>query len=196
MLIVSHLGVVLVAGSASTPAASEGALVHLLVVALWSGAWVLVVGMLGQRRHTTHLTEFGGLWRVMPGLSTVFVLTVLAALAVPGTAAYVGISRVLDGIASESSLIDGHLFGGLVAAGVAVWSICLLRIVHRVVGGSVTRDRNRGLRDLNVGEWMVVAPLVIVTLVAGVWPSPLLALVQAVAPESWLSAMLLSGGGQ
>jgi NADH:ubiquinone oxidoreductase subunit 4 (subunit M) len=68
--------------------------------------------------------------------------------------------------------------------------------VHRVVGGSVTRDRNRGLRDLNVGEWMVVAPLVIVTLVAGVWPSPLLALVQAVAPESWLSAMLLSGGGQ
>ena len=52
------------------------------------------------------------------------------------------------------------------------------------------------LRDLTPGEWLVVAPLVLVAVGVGIWPGPLLSLVQSTSPDSWLSAMIAAGGGR
>ena len=129
-----------------------------IAVALLLGLF-LIVGMLSDRRHTRLIAEFGGLKAVMPKLVGAFLLITLASIALPGTNGFIGEFLILIGTFTSHTLDRAHVFAAIAATGV-IWSaVYMLWMFQRVNYGPVTNDKNRGLRDLSVREWLVIAPI-------------------------------------
>ncbi len=164
---VSHLGFVMLGVAALTTTAVTGAVYQMLNHGISTGALFLCVGMLYDRRHTRDIAEFGGLKSVMPWFSALFLMVCLSSIAVPGFNGFVGEFLILLGSWPFSpGLTAVAVLGVILAAGYILW------MVQRVLYGEVTREENRGLRDLGPREAAVLAPLVALALFMGV-ASPL-----------------------
>jgi NADH-quinone oxidoreductase subunit M len=174
---ISHMGVVVLGLCALTMQGMQGGVVQLLMRGLWTGGMLLVVGLVVQRRGTTEVTQFGGLRHVVPGLSAMFLLMTVASIGLPATGTFVGVTRGLAGTLESPVLAYGRVLVVVAVVGVLLWGVAMLRVLMRVVAGPITRDRNRGLRDLTAGEWLIVAPVGVLVVVLGVWPGPLLDLI-------------------
>lgn len=180
---ISHMGVVVLGLCALTVQGMQGGVVHLLMRSLWSAGLLLGAGMLAERRGTTEVAQFGGLRRVVPRLSAVLLLMTLLSIGVPGTGTFVGAALALAGVVDSAVLVHGRWLAAVAVAGVLLWGIAMLRVLTRTIGGPVTRDRNRGLRDLSLGQWLTVVPVAVLVIVTGVWPGPLLALIEPAVRE-------------
>ncbi len=180
-LLVGYVGVAVAGVSATTPQGLVSAQAQLVAGGLMAGAWLLATAMLAERRQTTHIAEFGGLWRVVPGLSMVVVLVAAAAMALPGTVGFVTASAALEAVAASGTIAFARVLAGVALAGVVVLGAAVLWTAHRVVGGERTSDRNRALRDMTGAEWLTIAPVVVVMIVLGLWPEPLLTFMAPIA---------------
>jgi NADH-quinone oxidoreductase subunit M len=148
----------------------QGAVYQMLAHGISTGGLFLIVGMLSDRRHTRLIAEFGGLKAVMPKLVGAFLLVTLASIALPGTNGFIGEFLILIGTFTSHTLDRAHVFAAIAATGV-IWSaVYMLWMFQRVNYGPVTNDKNRGLRDLSVREWLVIAPICAMAIVMGVVP--------------------------
>lgn len=187
---VSQMGLVMLGLSALTLQGMQGAIFHLVAHGAWSGGLLMVIGMLAVRRQTTRLSDFGGLHRVVPGLSTAWLVMTMAPVGVPGAIGLVGAALSLVGTAGSASLASGRLLAAVAGAGLILAGVCMVRVFRRVSLGPVTSDRNRGLRDLTAGERVALLPLGGLVIAAGVWPWPLLA---AIEPAILASLVEIAG---
>jgi NADH-quinone oxidoreductase subunit M len=126
--------------------------------------------MLSDRRHTRQIAEFGGLKAVMPRLVAAFLLITLASVALPGMNGFIGEFLILVGTFSSATLNHARLFTAVAATGVILSAVYMLWMFQRVNYGPVTNDKNRGLRDLDAREWLVIAPICAVAILMGVVP--------------------------
>lgn len=181
---VSHMGLVMLGVSALAADGMQGALFHLVAHGAWSAGLLMVTGMLAVRRHTTRMSDFGGLRVVVPGLSIAWLAMTMASIGIPGAPGLVGTVRSLAGAAGSTSLAHGPLLAAIAGAGTIVAGVCMLRAFWRVSSGPITSDRNRGLRDVTAGECVVLVPLWLLVIAIGVWPSPLLAVIEPAALAS------------
>src|SRR5262249_31196197 len=94
---VSHLRFVMLGLSTLTPQGLVGGIIQMINHGLSTGALFLVVGMLYERRHTRLIADFGGIWKVMPALSVLFLIVCLSSLGLPGLNGFVGEFLVLGG---------------------------------------------------------------------------------------------------
>jgi NADH-quinone oxidoreductase subunit M len=167
---VSHLGFVVLGLCALTVTGVQGAVYQMLAHGVSTGGLFLIVGMLSDRRHTRLIAEFGGLKAVMPKLVGAFLLVTLASIALPGTNGFIGEFLIFIGTFTSRTLDRAHVFTAIAATGV-IWSaVYMLWMFQRVNYGPVTNDKNRGLRDLSVREWIVIAPICAMAVVMGVVP--------------------------
>jgi len=178
---VSHMGLVVLGVSALTVDSIQGALFHLVAHGAWSAGLLIVIGMLAARRQTTRMSDFGGLRLVVPGLSLAWLVMTTAAIGIPGAPGLVGTVRSLAGAAASPSLGYGPLLAVTAGAGMIVAGVCMLRAFWRVSLGPITSDRNRGLRDVAGVERVVLIPVCLMVIAIGVWPSPLLAVIEPAA---------------
>ncbi len=167
---VSHLGVVVLGLCALTVQGVQGSVYQMLAHGVSTGGLFLIVGMLSDRRHTRLISEFGGLKAVMPKLVGAFLLITLASVGLPGTNGFIGEFLILLGTFSSLSLTSARVFTAVATTGV-IWSaVYMLWMFQRVNYGPITNDHNRGLRDLSVREWLVIAPVCAMAVVMGVVP--------------------------
>ena len=183
---VSHLGFVILGLFAFTLTGAQGATLQMVNHGLSTGALFLLVGMLYERRHTRQIDEFGGIGSVAPVYSGVFLLVALSSLGLPGLNGFVGEFFILLGSFKAMPLASILATGGVVGA-----ALYLLWAYQRTFHGPVTNDENRVLKDLTVRERVVVAPLVVMIVVIGVWPRPFLARMQP-SVERAISAVVRS----
>jgi NADH-quinone oxidoreductase subunit M len=195
-LSISHMGVVVLGVCAATMQGIQGGLVQLLMRGLWTGGLLLVAGLLAERRGTTEAAQFGGLWRVVPGLSAMLILLIVGAMALPATGSFAAVVRALSGTIDSPVLTHGRWFAGLAVVGVLLWGLGMLRIARRILAGPITRDRNRGLRDLAPGEWIIVVPVAALGIVAGLWPDPWLALIDPAVRDVLIAVAGLVAPGE
>ena len=94
---VSHLGFVALGISAMNVQGVQGAVYQMLAHGVSTGALFLIVGMLSDRRHTRLIAEFGGLKKVLPKLSSAFLVVTLASIGLPGLNGFVGELLILVG---------------------------------------------------------------------------------------------------
>jgi NADH-quinone oxidoreductase subunit M len=180
-LCVSHMGVVVLGLCALTVPATQGALVHLLMRGLWTSGLLLVAGVLAERRGTTEIAQVGGLRHVVPGVSAMLLLHSVGAVALPGTGTFAGVVLALTGTFDSPALTHGRWLAATAVVGILLWAIAMLRVAMRIVAGPVARDRNRGLRDLAAGEWLILVPVAVLVIACGLWPEPWLALIEPAA---------------
>nr|NIS44376.1 Fe-S-binding domain-containing protein [Desulfuromonadales bacterium] len=81
---VSHLGFVVLGIFALTSQGLEGGVLQMVNHGLTTGALFLLVGMIYERRHTRHISDYGGLQKVMPWFAGFFLLIAFASIGLPG----------------------------------------------------------------------------------------------------------------
>ena len=105
---VSHLGFCVLGLVAMTPAAISGSLFIMLAHGIATGGLFLCVGMLYERRHTKKIKDFGGIAKVMPVYSTMFMVIVFASVGLPGLNGFVGEFLTLLGTSKSRFLYFEH----------------------------------------------------------------------------------------
>ena len=166
---VSHLGFVVLGICALNINGAQGAVYQMLAHGVSTGGLFLIVGMLSDRRHTRQILEFGGLKGVMPQLVAAFLLITLASVALPGMNGFVGEFLILLG-AFAGFFDHARAYTAVAATGVILSAVYMLWMFQRVNYGPVTNPKNRGLRDLSVREWFVIAPVCAMAIFMGVAP--------------------------
>jgi len=168
---VSHLGFVMLGIFALTPQGIQGAILQMVNHGLSTGALFLIVGFVYERKHTRELSAFGGLWKIMPIYVTISLIVALSSMGLPGLNGFVGEFTILLGSAASRSYGNAGLFTALAATGVILAAVYLLWMFQRMFMGEV-KDENKSLLDLNRREIWVMAPLVILIFVIGLYPQP------------------------
>jgi NADH-quinone oxidoreductase subunit M len=120
--------------------------------------------MVYERTHTRELGRMGGLAGVMPWLLGAFLFTVFASVGLPGLNGFVGEFLVISGTFAVS-----RWYGSLAALAVILAAIYLLWSYQRMAYGPV-REEHRLLPDLQLRETVVLAPVLALLLVFGVYP--------------------------
>ena len=163
---VSHLGFVVLGLCAMNVQGVQGAVYQMLAHGVSTGGLFMIVGMLSDRRHTRLIAEYGGLKGVVPRLVAVFLLVTLSSIALPGMNGFIGEFLILLG----SWRWDPRLTA-LAATGVILSAVYMLWMFQRVNYGTVTNEKNRGMRDLTGREWVMMAPIVAMAIGMGVFPN-------------------------
>jgi NADH-quinone oxidoreductase subunit M len=173
---VSHLGFVVLGLFTLTPPGLVGGLIQMVNHGLSTGALFLVVGMLYERRHTRLIAEFGGLWKIMPALSVLFLIIALSSLGLPGLNGFVGEFLVLLGTFQVNRPL-----AALATTGIIFAAVYLLWMYQRVFFGAITNEANRQLPDLSVREWAVLLPILLLIGWIGVYPASFTGMTEASA---------------
>jgi NADH-quinone oxidoreductase subunit M len=151
----------------------DGAMVQMVSHGLISGAMFLCVGVLYDRMHTRQISDYGGVINTMPIFGAFMVLFGLSNCGVPGTSGFVGEFLVIIAAFKAS-----FWYSFLAAVTLILGAAYSLWLVKRVLYGPVANDRVAKLQDLNGREFLILATLAIAVLLVGIWPAPLLKIIQ------------------
>jgi NADH-quinone oxidoreductase subunit M len=166
---VAHMGIVTLGIFTFTQQGISGALFTMLSHGVVSGALFLCVGVLYDRVHSREIARYGGVAKIMPAYALVFMLFTMASVALPGTAGFPGELLVIVGAFKVNPWVA---LGA--AMGMILGAAYMLYLYRRVAFGKITKDDLRSLLDLGPREYAVFAPLILLTLWMGVYPSSFL----------------------
>jgi len=169
---VSHLALVVLGIVAGTGAALSGAIFQMIGHGLTTGLLFLLVGVLYARRHTREMADYGGIAARVPVTTTLFVVATLGSIGLPGLNGFIGEFLILGGVFQVSVA-----WAAIAATGLILGAIYLLTLVQKVFWGPDVVPANRTLTDINGWELAGAFPLVVLIVFLGVFPRPLLTLV-------------------
>jgi len=143
----------------------EGAMVVMLSHGLVSGALFLCVGVIYDRMHTREIEKYGGLANNMPGYALLFMVFTMASVGLPGTSGFVGEFLSLIGTYHAST------WAAIVATtGIILGAAYMLWLYWRIAFGTARTKEAAAMRDLNVREWWLLAPIAAAVFWMGVYP--------------------------
>jgi len=145
-----------------------GGMVQMISHGLISGAMFLCVGVLYDRVHSRQIGDYGGVANTMPIFAALMVFFSMANAGLPGTSGFVGEFMVI--IASFKA---NFWYAFLAATTLILGAAYTLWMVKRVLYGEVANEKVAELQDLNSREFVVLAILAIAVLLVGLWPAPL-----------------------
>ncbi len=165
---ISHFGFIALGVFAMTSQGVAGATFYMVNHGFATGALFILAGFLIVRRGTDRIADFGGVQKVAPLLAGLFLISGLAGLSLPGLSTFVSEFLVLLGTFSRYKLPAIIATSGMILA-----AIYILWMYQRTMGGPV-REEVSGMKDLRLREVLAVAPLVVLLIGAGVYPKPVL----------------------
>jgi NADH-quinone oxidoreductase subunit M len=145
-----------------------GGMVQMVSHGFISGALFLCVGVLYDRLHSRQIGDYGGVVNTMPVFGALMVFFAMANAGLPGTSGFVGEFMVI--LASFRADIWFAVLAGttlILGAAYTLW------MIKRVVFGEVRNPGVAALQDINRRELFVLGSLAAAVLVLGVWPAPL-----------------------
>jgi NADH-quinone oxidoreductase subunit M len=164
----------------------DGAVVQMISHGLISGALFLCIGVMYDRLHTRDISAYGGVVNVMPKFGALMVLFALANSGLPGTSGFVGEFLVI-----LASFKASFWFALLAASILVVGAAYNLWLVKRVIFGEVANPQVAKMQDLNPRELLVLGVLALAVLLLGIWPAPMLNMMEA-SVQHLLHQMLAS----
>ena len=163
---VAHMGFVTMGIFAANQQGIDGAIFQMISHGFVSGALFLCVGVIYDRMHTREIAAYGGLVNRMPAYALVFMLFTLANVGLPGTSGFVGEFLTLMGVFQVNTWV------ALVATTGVIFSACYaLWLYRRVVFGDLIKESLRSITDMTGREKAIFSPLVVATILLGVYPS-------------------------
>ncbi|HUI28579.1 MAG TPA: NADH-quinone oxidoreductase subunit M [Candidatus Acidoferrales bacterium] len=170
---VAHLGFVVLGIFAITVESVQGSVIQMINHGLTTGMLFLLVGMLYDRRHTRLISDFGGIARVVPILSTFFMIAMLGSVGLPGLNGFVGEFLILVG-SFKSEFLGSSAYAIAATGGVILAAVYLLWMYQRVFFATVEKPENEKMIDLHYHEIAVLAAMVIFVVWIGVHPNTFL----------------------
>jgi len=174
---VNHMGFVLLGIAAAAKAAGtldgtialNGAVLQMFNHGLSAAGMFFLVGVIYERTHTRNLDDFGGLFPLIPKYGGILIFTSMASLGLPG----------LNGFISEFLVVRGSwpvlpVFTTVAMLGLLFTGAYILKGIKNVLQGPLNEHWTHGehkLTDINLRETIVMAPLMVLILVIGVYPA-------------------------
>ncbi|HAH05837.1 MAG TPA: Fe-S-binding domain-containing protein [Elusimicrobia bacterium] len=174
---VSHLGFCLVGLFSLTAAGIAGASLQMLNHGLSTGGLFLLVGMLYERAHRRGLNDFGELASRTPIFAFFFAFILLSSIGLPGLNGFVGETMCLAGMAKASLPLTALGLIGTVLA--AAYGLPAFQAVFWAPAGP--GSASPGLADLDLRERLILWTLVALILWLGLYPRPMLELLEPAA---------------
>ena len=172
---VAHMNLVMVGLFTLNAQGIEGAILQQLSHGLVSGALFLCIGVIYDRHHTRLIKYYGGLAHTMPLYVIIFLFFTMANIALPGTSSFVGEFLILAGSFQSNTTVCF-----LAATGMVLGGCYSLWLFNRAAYGNIKVQYIHKFGDINRREFATFLPLVILTLVMGIYP------------EIWLDPMHVS----
>ena len=170
---VAHMGFVTMGIFAVTAQGVGGGIFQMVSHGIVSGALFLCVGVVYDRMHTREIAAYGGLVNRMPLYAAAFMVFTLANVGLPGTSGFVGEFLTLIGtFRINTPVATLATIGVILSAAYALW------LYRRVIFGRLDKRSLAGILDLEWREMATLAPLVILTILLGVYPKLVLDLSQ------------------
>ena len=164
----------------------EGGMVQMVSHGFISAAMFLCVGVLYDRVHSREIGDYGGVVHTMPIFTGLMVFFAMANAGLPGTSGFVGEFMVI-----LASFRADFWFAFLAATTLILGAAYTLWMVKRVMFGDVANDNVAALEDINRRELLVLGSLAVAVLVLGLWPAPLIEVMDA-SIENLLKHILVS----
>jgi len=166
---VAHMGFVTMGLFAVTAQGVAGGIFQMVSHGIVSAALFLCVGIVYDRMHTREIAAYGGLVNRMPLYAFVFMVFTLANVGLPGTSGFVGeflsligTFRVNNWVATLATL------GTILSAAYALW------LYRKIIFGTLDKPALFNIRDIGWREIAIMTPLIVLTIVLGVYPKPVL----------------------
>jgi NADH-quinone oxidoreductase subunit M len=166
---VSHMGFIMLGLFAMSVISVNGAILQLLNHGIATGALFLFVGMLYERMHTRQIKDFGGIAKKAPILTTLFLISVLASVGLPGLNGFVGEFLILIGSFRYYPALTVIATSGIIFA-----AVYLLWMFQRVMFQDITNPAAENFEDMNLREIITVLPLIFLMFFIGFYPAPFL----------------------
>jgi NADH-quinone oxidoreductase subunit M len=147
----------------------DGAIFQMLSHGLVSAALFLCVGVVYDRMHTRRIDAYGGLVNRMPLYAFAFMVFTLANVGLPGTSGFIGEFLTLVGAFKASTWV-----ALLATTGVILSAAYALYLYRRMMYGELDKPAPKGIADLGYREVLVFTPLVLLVVLFGFYPAPLL----------------------
>jgi NADH-quinone oxidoreductase subunit M len=166
---VSHMAMVMLGMFALNPVGLTGSIVQQLNHGISTGALFLIVGIVYERRHTREIAEYGGLSKVMPVYAAIFLIMTMSSIGLPTLNGFIGEFLILQG-----AFVKSKVWAAFAASGVVLGAAYMLYLYQRTMFGKIENPKNEGLLDLNHREFATFAPLLVLAVWMGLYPSPFL----------------------
>src|SRR5690606_4280747 len=166
---VAHMGFVTMGIFAGNSLGIQGAMFQMISHGLVSGALFLCVGVIYDRMHTREIAAYGGLVERMPQYAFAFMVFTMANVGLPGTSGFVGEFLTMLAVFQVNTWVASFAaFGVILSAGYALW------LYRRIIFGALTKESLKGILDLDRREIAVLVPLIVLTILFGFYPAPIL----------------------
>ncbi|MBR2574354.1 MAG: NADH-quinone oxidoreductase subunit M [Loktanella sp.] len=163
---VAHMGFVTMGIFTFNQQGLDGAIFQMISHGFISGALFLCVGVIYDRMHTREIDAYGGLVNRMPAYALIFLFFTMANVGLPGTSGFVGEFLTLVGVFQVNTWVALVATSGVIfSAAYALW------LYRRVVLGDLIKESLRSITDMTRRERLIFAPLVVMTLLLGVYPA-------------------------
>ncbi len=162
---VAHMGFVTMGLFTLTQQGLDGGIFQMLSHGIVSAALFLSVGVIYDRMHTREISDYGGLVNRMPFYAACLMVFALANVGLPGTGGFVGEFLTMLGAFHINTWV------AIFAATGAILSACyMLYLYWRVIFGDLVKPSLQAIKDLSLREAALLVPLVVATIVMGVYP--------------------------
>jgi NADH-quinone oxidoreductase subunit M len=166
---VAHMGFVTMGIFTFTTQGVEGAVFQMVSHGIVSAGLFLGVGVLYDRMHTHEISVFGGLVQRMPVYAALFMVFTMANLGLPGTSGFIGEFLTILAAFKVNTWV-----AFLATTGVITSAAYGLYVYKRVIFGVLVNPALKTIKDLSYREIAIMAPLVFLTLLLGIYPAPVL----------------------
>jgi len=166
---VAHMGFVTMGIFTFNQQGLDGAIFQMLSHGFISGALFLCVGVIYDRMHTRDIDAYGGLVNRMPAYALIFMFFTMANVGLPGTSGFVGEFLTLMAVFQVNTWVAAVATTGVIfSAAYALW------LYRRVVMGDLIKESLKSITDMTTRERVIFAPLVVMTILLGVYPALIL----------------------
>ncbi len=163
---VAHMGYVTMGVFSLNQQGIDGAIFQMISHGFISGALFLIVGVIYDRIHTRDIEAYGGLVNRMPAYALIFMLFTMANVGLPGTSGFVGELLTLIGVFQVNLWVALFATSGVIlSAAYALW------LYRRVVFGDLIKESLKSINDLDKRERFLFTPLILATIILGVYPN-------------------------
>ena len=177
---VSHFGLIVLGIFAMTTTGGSGSALYMINHGFATAGLFLLAGFLISRHGTQRIADYGGWQRVTPVLAGTFLISGLSSLALPGLSSYVSEFLVLAGTFQRYQWAAAFATLGIVLAALYI----LLTYQRLFTGPRPTFIEGGEPRDLGLREKLVIAPIIASFLLLGVFPKPVLDLVNPAVKQT------------
>ena len=174
---VSHMGFVMLGAFVFNEQGLQGAAFTMISHGITTGALFLLVGVIYEQTHDRQIAHMGGLSARLPHYAAVFGLFTFASIGLPGLSGFVGEFLVILGAFRYNGFVAAATM--LVVIASAVYMLWMFQRVFFTVPSDWMRRWWPNLKDISRNEWIALSPLIVLVVALGVYPGPVLELLEA-----------------